>query len=299
MAPGQLVLPDPESPTHHLPWLIRPARWLVLGLILLSIVTLLFSIALFPATVRDGSMVGLYPNFNWTPEMTQTALDQLGWSPPALAWFYAILGWITGFVYCVVGLIVFRRKSGSWFRLFTAFTFAVLLTSLGIPQAVREQGGPLLTGWYSFTGSIAWQFLFYPVLPVPRWALRASLDTLVGIWLVDRIVPTHNIPYIESGSEFLLSRPGDQRPGKSNLPVHTRLQFTATPADQMDRFYGWGVYFDQHSSGNRFYLATTHNSQSGQCLPDLHHRKHLSHPVAAVPADCYWHRHSKIPPVGY
>ena len=135
MAPGKSAVPDAENPTRRLPYPIRLARGVVLGLILLSIGALLISIALFPASL-SGASASLVPNDNWTGAMTQAALDQLGWSPLSLAWFLAILGWITAAVSTAVGLIVFRRKSDSWFGLYVAVTFGVLLTSTGASPLV-------------------------------------------------------------------------------------------------------------------------------------------------------------------
>ena len=95
-----------------LPW----ARGLVLALILLSIATLLLGIALYPSS-GVSSLATVIPNDSWTLEASQDALDQLGWSPLALSWFYAILGWATAAAYCAVGLIVLSRKRDSWFGL--------------------------------------------------------------------------------------------------------------------------------------------------------------------------------------
>ena len=195
MATDQLVTPEPKSTARRMPRLMQLARWLVFGLILFSIGALLYSIVLFPAIVQDGAIAGLAPNTNWTAEMTQSALDQLGWSPKALAWFNAILGWIAAFVYCAVGLIVFRRKSNSWFGLYIAFTFAVLNTSAGVPQIVREQVGPLLTGWYYIVAALSWQFiliLFY-LFPdgrfVPAWTRWLVLSWLIGSLLSEVFGP--------------------------------------------------------------------------------------------------------------
>src|SRR4030067_456714 len=130
MAPDKSAVPDAESSTGRPTRPIRLARWLVLGLILFSIGALLISIALFPSSV-PAATASLAPSDNWTAEMTRAALDQLGWSPQSLAWFFALLGWITAAVSSAVGLVVFRRKPDSWFGLYVAGTFGVLLTPTG------------------------------------------------------------------------------------------------------------------------------------------------------------------------
>jgi hypothetical protein len=164
---------------------MRLARWLVLTLILFSIGALFVSIALFPASV-PAATAGVVPNDNWTAEMTEAALDQLGWSPPSLAWFFAILGWITAAVSIAVGLIVFHRKSDSWFGLYVAVTFGVLAASSAAPPLVATRGGALLAGWYGLTGALAWQavFVLFYVFPdgrfVPAWTRWLLLGWLVG-----------------------------------------------------------------------------------------------------------------------
>jgi len=184
MARDKPPVPDAESSPRRPPRLIRLARWLVMGLILFSFGALLVSIGLFPPS--DPRTAGEGPNNNWTAQMTLAALDQLGWSPQALAWFYAVLGWINAGVCFAVGLIVFRRKSDSWLGLYVALTFAVLLTSSGASPLVATLGGALLSGWYAITGTLSWQFTFilFYVFPdgrfVPAWTRWLLLGWLVG-----------------------------------------------------------------------------------------------------------------------
>src|SRR3970040_1929761 len=137
MAPDKSAVPNAESSTSRPPRPIRLARWLVLGLILFSISALLMSITLFPASL-SGATASLAPN-DWTAAMTQAALDQLGWSPQSLAWFFALLGWITDAV---------------------SFAFVVSLPPTGAPPLVTAQGGALLVGWYALTGALGWAFFF-------------------------------------------------------------------------------------------------------------------------------------------
>jgi hypothetical protein len=185
MAADQSAVPDAENSARRPTRLIRLARWLVLGLILFSIGALLFSIATFPASVPEA-VSGLTPNDNWTADMTRAALGQLGWSPLALVWFFAILGWITAAVSLAVGLIVFRRKSHSWFGLYVAVTFGVLAASSAAPPLAAAQGGALLAAWYALTGVLSWQFTFilFYVFPdgrfVPAWTRWLLLGWLVG-----------------------------------------------------------------------------------------------------------------------
>lgn len=195
MAPDTSSVPDVRASTRRRPRLMRLARWLVLALILISIGAVLLSIALFPASVPEAT-ASLAPNDNWSVEMTRDALDQLGWSPQAVAWFFAILAWITSAAYCTVGLIVFRRKSDSWFGLYVAVTFAVLGTSAGaLSPATTFQGAPLLVGWQTLTGALAWQFLFilFYLFPdghfVPTWTPWLLLGWLVGN-LVSLVAPS-------------------------------------------------------------------------------------------------------------
>jgi hypothetical protein len=203
MAPDKSAVPDAESSTRRRPRLIRLARWLVLGLILFSIGALFVTIAHFPASV-PAATASLAPNDNWTAAMTQAALDQLGWSPQSLAWFFVALGWITAAVYCAVGLIVFHHKSDSWFGLYVAVTFAVILTSVGASQMVGPQGtvglvaiGPLLTSWYALIRTFGWQFLFilFYVFPdgrfVPAWTRWLVLSWLMGN-LLGLVAPSLN-----------------------------------------------------------------------------------------------------------
>jgi hypothetical protein len=185
MAPGKSAVPDVENLTRRPPRLLRLARWLVLGLILFSIGALLVSIALFPPS-DPGVTAALIPNTNWTAEMTRAALDQLGWSPQALAWFYSILGWSGAFAYGAVGLIVFRRKSDTWFGLYVALVFAVGLASSGASPLVATRGGALLGGWYALTGALSWQlgFILFYLFPdgrfVPAWTRWLLIGWLVG-----------------------------------------------------------------------------------------------------------------------
>jgi MFS family permease len=177
---------------------MRLARWLVLTLILFSIGALLMSIALFPASA-PVPIASLAPNDNWTATMTQVALDQLGWSPQSLAWFDAVLGLLAAVAWCVIGLIVFRRKSDSWFGLYVAVTFAVLGTSAGAPPLVTAQAAPLLTSWQALTGALAWQFLFilFYLFPdgrfVPAWTRWLLLGWLIGN-LASRVAPSLTVP---------------------------------------------------------------------------------------------------------
>ena len=197
MAPDKSAVPDADSSTRRPPRLMRLARWLVLTLILFSIGTVLMSIALFPASA-PAATASLAPNDNWTAAMTQAALDQLGWSPQSLAWFDAVLGWIIAVAYCAVGLIVFRRKSDSWFGLYVAVTFAVLGTSAGALPLVTAQAAPLLTSWLALTGALAWQFLFmlFYLFPdgrfVPAWTRWLLLGWLIGN-LASRVGPSLNL----------------------------------------------------------------------------------------------------------
>jgi len=198
MAPDKAAVPDAKSSTPRPPRLMRLARWLVLTLILFSIGALLMSIALFPASA-PVAIASLAPNDNWTAAMTQVALDQLGWSPQSLAWFDAVLGLLTAVAYCAVGLIVFRRKSDSWFGLYLAVTFAVLGTSAGAPPLVTAQAAPVLTSWQALTGALAWQFLFilFYLFPdgrfVPAWTRWLLLGWLIGN-LASRVAPSLNVP---------------------------------------------------------------------------------------------------------
>ena len=191
MPPDEPGVPEAEKSTGHPPRLIRLARWVVLGLVLFSVAVLLYSIALFTASL-SGATADLAPNDNWTTEMTQTALDQLGWSPQSLAWFFAVLGWITAAAYCAVGLIVFRHKSQTWFGLYVAVAFAVLGTSAGVlsPTAAAPtataQAAPLLASWLALTGTLAWQaiFILFYLFPdgrfVPPWTRWLLLGWLMG-----------------------------------------------------------------------------------------------------------------------
>jgi uncharacterized membrane protein YeaQ/YmgE (transglycosylase-associated protein family) len=196
MAPNKLAVPFAESSTPRPTRLIRLARWLVLGLILFSIGALLMSIALFPASL-SGAIASLVPNDNWTLAMTESVLAQLGWSPHALAWFFAILGWITAAVSTAVGLIVFRRKSDSWFGLYVAVTFAVFLASGGLSELAAPQVASLLTGWQALTSTLNWQFVFilFYVFPdghfVPTWTRWLLLGWLLGN-LASLVVPSTN-----------------------------------------------------------------------------------------------------------
>ena len=214
MAAGPSAVPDAESSTRRSPRLMRLARWLVLGLILFSIGALLISITLFPASV-PAATASLAPNDNWTAEMTRAALDQLGWSPPSLAWFFAVLGWITAAVSTAVGLIVIRRKSDSWFGLYVALTFGVLLTSTGASPLVTAQGGALLTGWYALTGALGWAFFFslFYLFPdgrfVPAWTRWLLLGWLVG-YLVSLISPSLTPYLIPLVVALVVSAPASQ-----------------------------------------------------------------------------------------
>jgi len=197
MPPDEPSVPEADNSTGHPPRLIRLARWLVLGLILFSIGALLMSIALFPASA-PAATASLAPNDNWTPEMTQTALDQLGWSPQSVAWFFAVLGWIISVVYCTVGLIVFRHRSNTWFGLYVAVAFAVLGTSAGLLSPTgTAQAAPLLTSWLALTGTLAWQviFILFYLFPdgrfVPAWTRWLLLGWLVGN-LAARAAPSPN-----------------------------------------------------------------------------------------------------------
>jgi len=196
MPPDKSAVPYAMSSTRRPARLMRLARWLVLGLILFSIAALLISIGLFPASV-PAAIAGLIPNDNWTPEMTRAALDQLGWSPQALTWFFAILGWITAAVSTAIGLIVFRRKSDSWFGLYLAVTFAVFLASGSLSQLTTPQLGPLLTGWQALASTLNWQFVFilFYVFPdghfVPAWTRWLLLGWLLGN-LASLVVPSTN-----------------------------------------------------------------------------------------------------------
>jgi hypothetical protein len=164
------------------------ARGLVLALILLSIATLLLGIALYPSS-GASTLATIVPNDRWTLETTQAALDQLGWSPLALSWFYAILGWATAVAYCAVGLIVFSRKGHSWFALYVAVTFGVLGTSAGPTSEVMSHAYPFLAAWQELTTPLSWQFLlilFY-MFPdgrfVPAWT-----RWLIAAWVLVNIL---------------------------------------------------------------------------------------------------------------
>jgi hypothetical protein len=213
MAPDKSAVPNAESSTGRPPRPIRLARWLVLGLILFSISALLMSITLFPASL-SGATASLAPN-DWTAAMTQAALDQLGWSPQSLAWFFALLGWITAAVSSAVGLIVFRRKSDSWFGLYVAVTFGVLLTSTGASPLVTAQGGALLVGWYALTGALGWAFFFslFYLFPdgrfVPAWTRWLLLGWLIA-YLVSLIAPSPPAYLIPLVLGLIVSAPASQ-----------------------------------------------------------------------------------------
>jgi hypothetical protein len=194
--------------------MIRLARWLVLGLILFSIGTLLIGIARFPSSI-PAAIASLIPNDNWTAEMTRGALDQLGWSPESLAWFFAALGWITAAVSSVVGLIVFRSKSDSWFGLYVALTFGVLLTSTGASPLVTAQGGALLTGWYALTGALGWAFFFslFYLFPdgrfVPAWTRWFVLGWFIA-YLASSIAPSLSAYLVPFVVGLIVSAPASQ-----------------------------------------------------------------------------------------
>ena len=168
--------------------LLPLTRGLVLALILLSIATLLLGIALYPSS-GASTLATIVPNDSWTLETAQAALDQLGWSPLALSWFYAILGWATAAAYCAVGLIVFSRKRDSWFALYVAVMFGVLGTSGGLGSEVMSHTYPFLAAWQGLTSLLGWQFLlilFY-VFPdgrfVPAWT-----RWLIAAWVLMNIL---------------------------------------------------------------------------------------------------------------
>jgi len=214
MPPDKSPVPDADNSAGRPPRLMRLARWLVLALILFSIGALLISIGLFPASLSQA-IASLAPNDNWTAEMTRSALDQLGWSPQSLAWFFAVLGWITAAVYCTVGLVVFRRRSDSWFGLYVAVTFAVLLPSAAASPLVSAQGGALLTGWYSLTSGLGWAFLFilFYLFPdgrfVPAWTRWLLLGWLMG-YLASLIAPSLSVYLIPLVVGLVVSPPASQ-----------------------------------------------------------------------------------------
>ena len=214
MAPNESLVPNAESPARRPPRFIRLARWLVLGLVLFSIGALLIGIARFPNSV-PGAIASLIPNDKWTAEMTRTALDQLGWSPESLAWFTATLGWVTAAVSSVVGLIVFRSKSNTWFGLYVAVTFGVLLASTGASPLVTAQGGAFLKGWYSLTGGLGWAFFFslFYLFPdgrfVPAWTRWFLLVWLVA-YLASLIAPSISVYLIPLVLGLILSAPASQ-----------------------------------------------------------------------------------------
>jgi hypothetical protein len=147
--------------------------------------------------------------------MTQAALDQLGWSPPSLAWFFAVLGWITAAVSTAVGLIVFRRKSVSWFGLYVAVTFGVLLASTGASPLVAAQGGPLLTGWYAVTGALGWAFFFvlFYLFPdglfVPAWTRWLPFGWVLG-YIASLLTPSLTLYLLPLVVGLVISAPASQ-----------------------------------------------------------------------------------------
>ena len=214
MTPNDSPVPDADSSTRRPPRLIRLARWLVLGLILFSIGALLAGIVRFPSSV-PRAIISLIPDDSWTAEMTRTALDQLGWSPESLAWFFAALGWITAAVSSIVGLIVLRSKSDSWFGLYVAVTFGVLLASTGASPLVTAQGGALLTSWYALTGALGWAFFFslFYLFPdgrfVPAWTRWLPLGWLIA-YPTSLIAPSLSAYLIPFVLGLIVSAPASQ-----------------------------------------------------------------------------------------
>lgn len=164
---------------HALVW-IRAA---VFVLILISAATIILDIARF-ATRVTASPGLVAPNDLWSPEATEAAISELGLTPDRVAWFNAVLGWLSATAYCAVGIIVFSRRKKSWLGVYVALMFGVLGTSGGLAGDIPAEAGSLLAAWKEVTSLLGWQFLlvFFYFFPdgkfVPQWT-----RWLIGGWV--------------------------------------------------------------------------------------------------------------------
>ncbi|HMQ32872.1 MAG TPA: hypothetical protein PKD53_19230, partial [Chloroflexaceae bacterium] len=163
-------------------WL-RLGRWLVAALALTMLALSLVGTALFPGYAAANPDADTFtPNFAWTPAQVRAGLAELGWPAATVAWLALGRDLTSLAVSGALVLLLLRRRADSWFGLFVALVFVLLMAAPG-PflavaerwQAVERLGGILdAVGWQLFFMLF---FLFPDGRAVPRWT-----RWLVGVW---------------------------------------------------------------------------------------------------------------------
>jgi hypothetical protein len=155
-------------------------------------------VALYPDYVREHYQA-VTPNNFWTPEQTQAALAELGWSATTMAWSLFGISLVLAALSCFFGLFLLWRKADNWFVLFLSFNFLTIEVTGNLAMPVQV-AYPATQPLFDFLGTVGWQLLFitFYLFPngrfVPRWTRWMPL-----VWLVANLAGAMSIAAVGIG----------------------------------------------------------------------------------------------------
>jgi hypothetical protein len=190
-ASSQATAPGKSS----IPYLLPLARWLLVGLLLLTSVLTVAGLAMYPAYANDH-LEELAPTMAWSPEATTAAMAELGGLPARVAVLRVVPMVVNLLVSGSMALLMLLRRGNSWFGLFAAFVF--LLGAQG-GGALKSLMGvvPGVSAWYDFVSPFSWQFffIFLMVFPDGRFVPHWTRWTLIG-WVIINLLPESMAGYM-------------------------------------------------------------------------------------------------------
>jgi len=155
--------------------LLQLGRWLVSALALAMLSFSLVGVVLFPRYVAGHLDAPAFtPNESWTPEQVQAGLAELGWPAATVGWVALGRDLVILAVAGTLALLLLRRRADSWFGLFVALVFVVMMAA-ATPLAALGAWVPGLARLNVTLGAVSWQlffilfFLFPDGRPVPGW----------------------------------------------------------------------------------------------------------------------------------